>query len=235
MRRPIAVDLFAGAGGLSLGLEQAGFDVAAAVEIDPVHAAVHSFNFPANRRHHLVGGRRDRGRYQEGGEPGRKRIDLVAGGAPCQGFSLIGHRALDDPRNSLVKEFVRLVRELNASYFLFENVKGLTVGKQRAFLEEVIAAFDEAGYAVALPWKVLNAADYGTPQNRERLFLLGAGEGCSFPEYPEPISRPASAAATLISLPVGPNCRDALGDLPDAERFVELESGDAVGSHEHAG
>ena len=228
MRRPIAVDLFAGAGGLSLGLEQAGFDVAAAVEIDPVHAAVHSFNFPQTAviTSSVVGV--TGAAIRKAANLGRKRIDLVAGGAPCQGFSLIGHRALDDPRNSLVKEFVRLVRELNASYFLFENVKGLTVGKQRAFLEEVIAAFDEAGYAVALPWKVLNTADYGTPQNRERLFLLGAKKGLSLPEYPEPISRPASAAATLISLPVGPNCRDALGDLSDAERFVELESGDAV-------
>lgn len=227
MRRPIAVDLFAGAGGLSLGLEQAGFDVAAAVEIDPVHAAVHRFNFPQTSviTSSVVG--LTGAAIRKAAGVGRKRIDLVAGGAPCQGFSLIGHRALDDPRNSLVKEFVRLVRDLDASYFLFENVKGLTVGKQRAFLEEVIVAFEEAGYVATAPWKVLNAADYGTPQNRERLFLIGGKKGLPLPEYPDPTCRPATAAG-LLNLPVGPTCRHALGDLPDAERFETLDKRDCV-------
>jgi DNA (cytosine-5)-methyltransferase 1 len=228
MRRPIAVDIFAGAGGLSLGLEQAGFDVAAAVEIDPVHAAVHNFNFPqtaviASCVVDLTGAE-----IRSAAKLGKKRIDLVAGGAPCQGFSLIGHRSLDDPRNALVREFVRLVRELDASYFLFENVKGLTLGKQRFFLDEVIAAFEEGGYTVVRPWKVLNAANYGTPQNRERLFLLGAKNGLPLPNYPKPICCPVSTGAKLFGLPVGPNCRDALGDLPDAERFSELEDSDNV-------
>ena len=228
MRRPIAVDLFAGAGGLSLGLEQAGFDIAAAIEIDPVHAAVHRFNFPKTAviSSSVVGltGAQIRNVSKLGG----KRVDLVAGGAPCQGFSLIGHRALDDPRNSLVKEFVRLVRELNASYFLFENVKGLTLGKHRNFLEEVIAAFDEAGYAVKTPWQVLNAADYGAPQNRERLFLLGGQKALPLPEYPDPICRPVGKPTTFLGLPLGPSCRDALDDLPDAERFERLLEHDSV-------
>ncbi|MFZ1108347.1 MAG: DNA cytosine methyltransferase [Rhodomicrobium sp.] len=228
MPRPIAIDLFAGAGGLSLGLEQAGFDVAAAVEIDPVHAAVHKFNFPqttviASSVDGLTGPE-----IRKAANLGKKRIDLVAGGAPCQGFSLIGHRALDDPRNSLVKEFVRLVKELDASYFLFENVKGLTVGKHRSFLEEVIAAFDEAGYAVRTPWRVLNAADYGVPQNRERLFLLGSKKGLRLPGYPDPICRSAGLPAAALGLPLGPNCRDALDDLPDAERFDILNKCDSV-------
>ena len=228
MRRPIAVDLFAGAGGLSLGLEQAGFDIAAAIEIDPVHAAVHRFNFPrttviTSSVEGLTGAA-----IRKAADLGKKRVDLVAGGAPCQGFSLIGHRALDDPRNSLVKEFVRLVKELNANYFLFENVKGLTVGKHRAFLDEVIAAFDEAGYAVRTPWRVLNAADFGVPQNRERLFLLGGRKGLPLPEYPDPVCRPAGASTPLLGFPLGPNCRDALDDLPDAEGFETLGKKDCV-------
>jgi DNA (cytosine-5)-methyltransferase 1 len=127
-----------------------------------------------------------------------------------------------------VKEFVRLVTELNANYFLFENVKGLTVGKHRAFLEEVISAFNDVGYGVRTPWRVLNAADYGVPQNRERLFLLGGKKGLPLPDYPDPVCRPSSAPAALLGLPLGPSCRDALDDLPDAERFETLTKKDSV-------
>ncbi len=107
--RPIGIDLFAGAGGLSLGFEQAGFDVVAAVEIDPVHASAHKFNFPecAVIPHSVVGLGGAEVRDRAG--IGSQRVDVVFGGAPCQGFSLIGQRALDDPRNCLVREFVRLV------------------------------------------------------------------------------------------------------------------------------
>ena len=107
-RRPISIDLFAGAGGMSLGFEQAGFDVAAAVEIDPVHCAVHKFNFPdtaviprsvlelSARQIRIAAG------------IGTKTIDCIFGGPPCQGFSLIGQRVLDDPRNNLVLELLSL-------------------------------------------------------------------------------------------------------------------------------
>jgi DNA (cytosine-5)-methyltransferase 1 len=159
MARPISIDLFAGAGGLSLGFEQAGFDVAAAVEIDPVHCAVHKFNFPntAIIPRSIAGLTGADIRLAAG--LGRREIDCVFGGPPCQGFSMIGKRVLDDPRNALVLDFVRIVAELDAKTFVFENVKGLTVGKHKAFLSELIAAFDAKGYEVVSPWKVLNAAN----------------------------------------------------------------------------
>jgi DNA (cytosine-5)-methyltransferase 1 len=182
--RPIAIDLFAGAGGMSLGFEQAGFDVVAAVEIDPVHCAVHKFNFPhcAVIPHSVVG--LSAAEIREKAQIGTRRIDCVFGGPPCQGFSLIGHRVLDDPRNELVLEFVRLVAELDARTFVFENVKGLTVGRHRKFLEELVQSFENAGYTVTDPWKVLDAADYGTPQHRERLILMGAKKKQPLPSYP---------------------------------------------------
>lgn len=228
MRRPIAVDLFSGAGGLSLGFEQAGFDVVAAVEVDPVHAATHKFNFPTCTvfPNSIVGLSGARIRKQAG--LGNRTVDVVAGGAPCQGFSLIGHRALDDPRNELVREFVRIVVELDASYFVFENVRGLTVGKQKTVLEELIVEFERVGYGVRLPWRVLNAANYGVPQHRERLILLGAKKRLLLPNYPEPTTRLTGNADDRIDLPKGPTCRDALGDLPNAERFRELLDGDSV-------
>jgi DNA (cytosine-5)-methyltransferase 1 len=226
--RPIAIDLFAGAGGLSLGLEQAGFDVAAAVEIDPIHAATHKFNFPntAVLATSVVGLSGDAIRRAAGLED--RQVDLVAGGAPCQGFSMIGHRALDDPRNSLVREFVRIVCELDATYFVFENVKGLTVGKHKAFLNELISEFESAGYAVRTPWRVLNAMHFGVPQSRERLFLLGAKRGRRLPEYPQPTTAPADYSARSGDVPVGPTCADAIGDLPDADLYDALLGRDWV-------
>ncbi len=213
-RRPIAVDLFAGAGGLSLGFEQAGFDVVAAVEIDPVHACVHQFNFPQcavlPKSVSAVSGKDIRA---AAGLAEGTTVDVVVGGAPCQGFSLMGQRALDDPRNALVREFIRIVRELQPAYFLFENVKGLTIGKHRQFLQEIIEELSSSGYDVMQ--RVLNAKDYGVPQNRERLFLIGAKKGRSLPVYP-------SKLEGVIT------CAEALADLPDAEWFEQLLFGDEV-------
>lgn len=227
MKRPIGIDLFAGAGGLSLGFEQAGFDVVAAVEYDPIHAAAHRFNFPRTEvlARSVVGLSGDE--IRDAANIGKRPIDVVFGGAPCQGFSLIGQRAMDDPRNLLVRQFVRLVRELSPRYFVFENVKGLTVGKHRRFLSELIEEFGDAGYNVRLPWKVLNAVNFGVPQDRERLILMGAKRGRRLPQYPE-ILTVAADSRQIGDVPPGPSCGDALGDLPDAERFDALIESDEV-------
>ena len=215
MTRPIAVDLFAGAGGLSLGFEQAGFDIMASVEIDPIHCAAHKYNFPMCKT--ICRSVVDiTGEYvRDVSCIGEKDIDVVIGGAPCQGFSLIGKRALDDDRNKLVYHYVRLVLELKPKYFIFENVKGLTVGKHKQFLVEIMDAFRDGGYDVVSDYKVLNAADYGVPQDRRRLFLMGGRKGIALPSYPEPLS---------IRTTVG----DAIGDIPDAEKYPELWERDWV-------
>jgi DNA (cytosine-5)-methyltransferase 1 len=216
MERPIGVDLFAGAGGLSLGFEQAGFDIAAVVEIDPIHCATHEYNFPrakticasvvdlTGEEIRRLAGLSDRD------------IDVVFGGAPCQGFSMIGKRAFDDNRNQLVFHFVRIVRELKPKYCVFENVKGLTLGKHAQFLAELIEALNEAGYKVALPYKVLNAAKFGVPQSRERLFLMAARHDQKAPTYEEPM---LDQAVTVW---------DAISDLPNADDFEVLKDTDEV-------
>lgn len=230
--RPIGIDLFAGAGGLSLGFEEAGFDVAAAVEIDPVHCAVHKFNFPTTAvLPHPIETLSGHDIAEAAGLDGRP-VDCVFGGAPCQGFSLIGLRALDDPRNRLVREFVRIVAELNPRTFVFENVKGLTVGTHRGFLDEIVEEFAKVGYAVRLPWQVLNAGNYSTPQHRERLILLGAREGETLPEYPQPTTNIPGGRRRIENLLDGPTCGDALGDLPDADGFEVLTGSDAVRTDE---
>ena len=231
MPRPIGIDLFAGAGGLSLGFEQAGFDIVAAAEIDPIHCAVHKFNFPSCAVFPLSVSSLTGAEIRAKAGLGRRRIDAVFGGAPCQGFSMIGHRALDDPRNSLVRDFVRLVAELRPAYFVFENVKGLTLGQHRLFLDELIDAFSAADYRVLSPWNVFDVADYGVPQHRERLILIGARRGETLPEYPPAMFSPADKAP-VGNLPLGPSCRDALGDLPDADEYDDLLGTDEVRTHD---
>jgi DNA (cytosine-5)-methyltransferase 1 len=213
--RPIGIDLFAGAGGMSLGFEQAGFDIVAAVEYDPIHCAAHHFNFPKTasicQSVASISGKEIR---KKAGLDPSAEIDVVFGGAPCQGFSLIGKRALDDPRNQLVSHFVRLIKELKPKYFCFENVKGLTIGKHKTFLFEIIDALADSGYDVLKNYRVLNAVDYGVPQDRHRLFLLGARRGLGLPKYPLPTKR------TTVE--------EAIGDLPNAENFPELLEKDYV-------
>lgn len=218
MARPIGIDLFAGAGGLSLGFEQAGFDIAAAVEIDPIHCATHEFNFPKSKTicASVIDLTGDEIRTLAG--LAERDIDVVFGGAPCQGFSMIGKRALDDNRNQLVFHYVRIVKELQPKYCVFENVKGLTLGKHAQFLSELVEALGDAGYKVALPYKVLNAAKFGVPQSRERLFLMAARSDQKIPEYMEP-------TASRITV------REAIADLPDADDFSALEKSDSIEVH----
>lgn len=225
--RPIGIDLFAGAGGMSLGFEQAGFDVVAAVEIDPVHCATHKFNFPhcAVIPRSVEGLKGSEIRLQA--KLGTRPVDVVFGGAPCQGFSMIGQRVLDDPRNRLVREFLRIVRELDATYFVFENVKGLTLGKHKKFLDEFVEYAGEVGYSVRLPWKVLDAANYGVPQHRERLILFGAKTNAKLPNYPKFWTNPSDGRGkSTDGIATGPTVADAISDLPDAERFEELRRTD---------
>lgn len=232
--RPIAVDLFAGAGGLSLGFEQAGYDIAAAVEYDPIHAAVHEFNYPYSttfcRDVTTVSG----DEIREKSAIGDREIHVVAGGPPCQGVSMMGKRALDDPRNVLMREFARLVIELKPRYFVMENVAGLTVGGHRQLLDEVVDMMAAADYQVILPYRVLQAAEFGSPQSRRRLILIGARADVPLPSYPEALFTPRTIKGVLpvlprdSGLPLGPSVHDALSDLPDADDLDDLTHSDSA-------
>ena len=186
MARPIAIDLFAGCGGLSLGLEAAGFDVIAAVEFDAIHALVHHVNFPD-----CVTICRDIRKLDSQEllniikNKGYSDLDLIAGGPPCQGFSLMGKRQLDDPRNALIFEYLRIIRNLKPKYFIFENVPGIASGKQQKFLQDLIVQFEKIGYQITQPIKVLDASLFGAPQKRKRLILLGSRKDVPPVNYPQ--------------------------------------------------
>ena len=156
--RPIAVDLFSGVGGLSLGFEMAGFDTVIAVELNPTHCATYKFNFPNTPIlcKSIVDTTGKEIRASANLED--RDIDLVIGGLPCQGFSLIGKRNLNDRRNHLIFHFVRLVLELQPKYFVLENVKGITIGEIKKFLLEVIDPFRVNGYCVE-EYRILNSAN----------------------------------------------------------------------------
>jgi DNA (cytosine-5)-methyltransferase 1 len=236
--RPLAIDLFAGAGGLSLGFEQAGFDIAAAVEYDPIHAATHELNFPKTSV--ICASVRDMtgDEIRKRAGIGNRAIDVVIGGPPCQGFSLIGHRVLEDARNDLVFHFLRLVDELRPKTFVMENVPGMASGDHHQLLDELIDRFDEADYRVVKPYAILNAANYGVPQDRRRLFVIGARKGIRQPHYPEPgfwkrirngaKESPLDRSLREAGKPASPSVSDALEDLPDIESFETLRDTDIL-------
>lgn len=224
-QRPIAVDLFAGVGGMTLGFEQAGFDVLASVEIDPIHCATHEYNFPMWTAICASVTEISGDHIRTKSQIGDRDVDVVFGGPPCQGFSMMGKRAFDDPRNQLVSHFMRLVKELDAKYFVMENVKGLTLGNHRQFLDEVIKNFKEKGYDILIPYEILDASYFGVPQHRERLFLIGCRQGLPLPSYPLPSTKPAKAKRIdkkFFNLPDSPTVRDAISDLPDIFKYPEL-------------
>ena len=239
-RRPIAVDLFAGAGGLSVGFEQAGFDIVAAVEYDPIHAATHELNFPYSKvicrdARHVSGAE-----IRQLAGIGRRPIDVVIGGPPCQGFSLIGHRVLDDPRNNLVTHFLRLVDELRPRAFIMENVPGLASGAHHQLLDELVAGFENIDYRISDP-EILNAAHFGVPQDRRRLFLLGARARVPLASHPKPITTKLLPGGGVpdsepdLFLPPAPSVSDAILDLPDIEQFPELLESDVLEINLHGG
>jgi DNA (cytosine-5)-methyltransferase 1 len=139
--------------------------------------------------------------------------DVVVGGPPCQGFSLIGKRQTTDVRNSVLLDFARLAADLNPSYIVAENVVGLTVGKALSFLERYRQILADAGFETQDPW-LLNAADFGAPQNRRRVFLVSHKRGLSSPTVP---------SATSSEYP--PTVWDAIGDLDVVTADVLGEAG----------
>lgn len=203
-----AIDIFAGAGGLSCGLKAAGWSVEAAIEYDKSAIETHRINFPESE--HIcddvkfVDFRRYRG------------IDLVAGGPPCQPFSVSGKRLGQFDLRDMVPEFVRAVAEAQPRAFLMENVAGLSGNQFSSYLSAKISDLHELGYSVFA--KVLNASNYGVAQRRQRLFLVGIRADQSG-EFEFPIA--THDGSEQLPFQTVSNCLEgAPDDLPNRARVV---------------
>ncbi len=173
------VELFSGAGGLSLGLKMAGWEVAVAIESCSDFIDTHRVNMPDTE--HICADVRGIDFRQF------TSVGMIAGGPPCQPFSVSGKQLGNEDERDMVPEFVRAVREARPSFFLMENVAGLTTPRFLPYLEEKIGALISLGYDVH--WKVLDASHYGVPQKRLRLFVVGVPRSCPF-SFPKPTHGP---------------------------------------------
>lgn len=203
------VSLFSGAGGLDYGFHMAGHEVIWANDL--YEDAVETYR--KNMGNHIV--------CEDISKIDAKNIpdcDIVIGGFPCQGFSVANmKRHVDDERNALYKQLIRVIVEKKPKFFLAENVKGLTnLGKGEVF-KMIIKDFENLGYCVK--YKVLNAADYGVPQTRQRVFIVGVRNDVKWEyEFPTPThdKNEANGLAKWVSV------SEALEDIPDPDLENDL-------------
>ena len=171
------IDLFCGIGGLSLGFEQAGFEVVSAIDIWA--DAVKTYNHNREDKVAQVASVEDFNNEVLPELVKQQKISGIIGGPPCQGFSTVGKRDIDDPRNKMYLEFYKAVKIASPDFFVIENVKGMLTLNKGAFVKDLLERFGENGLGYTISYKLLNAADSGVPQNRYRVFYVGINPTCS--------------------------------------------------------
>ncbi|UZP04706.1 DNA cytosine methyltransferase [Clostridium botulinum] len=202
MDKPKILDLFCGCGGLSLGFENAGFEVALAIDIwsDAIKTYNNNHSKPVAicKDIHELDNDYLKTFSQE------ENIVGVIGGPPCQGYSTVGTRDVNDPRNHLYLEYCRVVEVIKPKFFVIENVKGLLTLNNGMFKDDIIHRFSKLGYNIS--FKVLNASNYGVPQNRQRVFFIGLKED----EFEFPMEKDYKVSTF-----------EALSDLPELDVMEE--------------
>jgi DNA (cytosine-5)-methyltransferase 1 len=219
------ISLFSGAGGMDIGFHNAGFETAVAVELDPSCCATLRRNMP---NVNVIEGDLTKISTLEILQAGKLQpLDaaLVIGGPPCQSFSLAGKRmGMDDPRGKLILEYIRVVREALPVAFVMENVKGMANWSEGKALDAILREasreilYDDKIYKYELSYEILNAVDYGVPQFRERIIIVGNRIGKKFNF---PLATHTSPAETQMDLFKTTENRwatvwDAIGSLPPA-------------------
>ena len=208
MNKINVVDLFAGAGGLSYGFyHDEAFNIVCANELKYDMAQTYKLNHPDIKMYNkdikdfsIIDLQNDFNILSE-------EIDLVIGGPPCQSYSTAGKRLMDDPRGKLFKEYYRILKELNPKMFLFENVRGLLSMDNGKLIDTIISLFESLGYKVK--YNLLNSADFGVPQKRKRVIIIGSKLPFEF-KFPNPTHSDDITSGLLPYLTI----EDAIGDLP---------------------
>ncbi len=192
----IGIDLFSGAGGMSLGASQAGIDIKLSVELDPFAAWTYEHNHK-----NVAVFNDDIRKLKKINVRKNSQGSIVFGGPPCQGFSTSNQKTRNsqNTKNWLFKEYVRIVKKWMPDWIVMENVQGMKDMENGLFLEKILGCFGRIGYTLSS--KVLNAADFGVPQKRSRLFIVGSLHGIKF-KFPQP------------KFQRGLTVYDAIADLP---------------------
>jgi DNA (cytosine-5)-methyltransferase 1 len=197
---PTVISLFAGCGGSSLGYSMAGFRELLAVEWDDNAVATFKLNFPEVPVYHgdivklAVGQVFEMTGLKEG------ELDILDGSPPCQGFSTAGKRILEDDRNQLFREYVRLLRGLRPRVFVMENVSGMVKGKMKLIFAEIMRELKASGYKVSA--RLLNAMYFNVPQSRQRMIFVGVREDLGrVPSHPGAQGRPITIRKAWTEIP----------------------------------
>jgi len=229
--KPKVIDLFAGVGGLSLGFEKAGFDVVMANEYDSSIATAYQYNHKNTKM--IVG---DITSIDLNGTFGKYvgKIDVIIGGPPCQGFSQKGQRkTINDERNFLFKYYVKVVDLVKPTYFVMENVPNLLTAEKGYFRKELIELFDTIGYKLNMG--VLNASDYGVPQNRRRAVIIGKYRNVA-PELPKALHKTVTiwdAISDLAFLNSGEGTEEQEYKFPPESDYEKMLRGKCNVLHNH--
>ncbi|MDJ0465012.1 DNA cytosine methyltransferase [Streptomyces sp. H27-C3] len=237
---PTVVSTFAGAGGSSLGYSMAGYRELLAVEWDDHAAATFARNFPHVPLHHGDISHFDPASL--GLEPGE--LDVFDGSPPCQGFSVVGRRQVDDPRNQLFRQYIRLLEHWQPKAFVMENVAGMVKGKMRTLFAEILQTLKQAGPGYRVVARLMDASYFQVPQRRQRMIFVGVRADLGVPPVhpaavarpitvrealadltdPGPFQRPSGKAARVAPLiPPGRNGGDTLVGLGGRRAFFSLE------------
>lgn len=205
-----AISLFAGAGGCSLGFSAAGVEIISAYEKDESAIKTYNKNFAGSRCHNVDLATCNFEELRDDLGLKRGELDLIIGGPPCQGFTTVGNRFWADPRNKLIQNYAKAIESFYPRWFMMENVEGMLTTAKGMYVVECIQKMIELGYSVYL--RKVYMQEYGVPQRRKRVILVGNKDGKSF-EFPQ-VEKLASGAiyrSGAITL------RDAIGDLENRD------------------
>ena len=235
-RKYTVLDLFCGCGGLSKGFEMAGYDILLGVDFNQPALDTYAFNHKGSKT--LFGDLSKAETFDTiDSLLSKKKVDVIIGGPPCQGFSLTGPRNFDDERNKLYLAMIETVRRYSPKAFMIENVPGMATLYNGEVKDEIIRRFTEMGYTVNC--QILCAADYGVPQIRKRLVFVGLKNSQISYTFPAPYLTPENYITCEEALSDLPSLEDTLGEEVSSymcaplNEFQKKMRGEAIQLHNH--